>query len=77
MVSSTNLVETPVEDIPSFVQAVNATFKAPKTQTIEWRKEQLRQLWRLLDEHNDDLFKLSTKIPASSQWKAESSTSHP
>jgi acyl-CoA reductase-like NAD-dependent aldehyde dehydrogenase len=55
MVSSSRLIETPIEEISSIVQKVDATFKSRKTQPIEWRKEQLRQLWRLLDEHNDDL----------------------
>jgi acyl-CoA reductase-like NAD-dependent aldehyde dehydrogenase len=71
MVSSTNLIDTPVEDIASIVKEVDATFKSRKTQPIEWRKEQLKQLWRLLDEHNDDLLealhKDSSKLAMESQ----------
>lgn len=71
MVSSSNLIDTSVEEISSIVQEVDATFKSRRTQPVEWRKEQLRQLWRMVDEHNDDLIvalhKDSSKLPMEAQ----------
>ena len=61
MAKSSKLVNTPIEDISSIVQNVDATFKSRKTQPIAWRKEQLRELWRLLDEHNDELLEALQK----------------
>ena len=71
MVYANKPVDTPVEDIASVVREVEATFKSRKTQPIEWRKEQLRQLWRMVNEHNDDLaealHKDSSKLPMEAQ----------
>jgi acyl-CoA reductase-like NAD-dependent aldehyde dehydrogenase len=67
MVSSSTLTYTPVEEVATIVHEVEAVFKSRKTQSIEFRKEQIKQLWRLLDEHNDDILKAlnedSGKLP--------------
>jgi acyl-CoA reductase-like NAD-dependent aldehyde dehydrogenase len=71
MVSSSRLTDTPVEEITTIVHEVEAAFKSRKTQSIEFRKEQIKQLWRLLDEHNDDLLNAlkedSGKLPIEGQ----------
>jgi len=40
---------TPVAEIPRIVAEVKAAFKTGKTRPIEWRKNQLRQLWCMID----------------------------
>jgi hypothetical protein len=39
----------PLEAIPDVIQQLNATFKSGKTLSIEWRKQQLRNVWKMLD----------------------------
>lgn len=40
---------TPTQDIPTIVKTVDANFTSDKTRPIEWRKRQLKQLYRLLE----------------------------
>jgi hypothetical protein len=40
---------TPIAELPRIVEEVKAAFKTGKTRLIEWRKNQLRQLWRMID----------------------------
>jgi aldehyde dehydrogenase (NAD+) len=40
---------TPIEAIPGIIAELNASFQRGKTLPIEWRKEQLRNLWKLID----------------------------
>jgi hypothetical protein len=44
-----NLVFTPKQNISNIVKDVEAAFRTGKTLPVEWRKEQLRQVWRMLD----------------------------
>jgi hypothetical protein len=43
------LAFTPKQNISKIVESVGKAFKTGKTLPIEWRKEQLRQVWRMLD----------------------------
>jgi hypothetical protein len=49
MGSHTELSYTPVKDIPSVVEELNLSYHKGTTQPIPWRKEQLKQIWRMLD----------------------------
>jgi hypothetical protein len=49
MGSYTEFSYTPVKEIPSIVEELNLSYKTKKTQPIPWRKEQLKQIWRMLD----------------------------
>ena len=40
---------TSVSEIPRIVEEVKVAFKTGKTRPIEWRKNQLKQLWRMID----------------------------
>ena len=40
---------TPLEAIPSIVADLNTTFQSGLNLPVERRKEQLRQLWKLVD----------------------------
>ncbi|KAG0649348.1 Aldehyde dehydrogenase family 3 member A1 [Hyphodiscus hymeniophilus] len=44
---------TPVEAVPDIISELKASFASGKTLSIEWRKQQLRQLWKLLDENEE------------------------
>ncbi|GJJ70038.1 hypothetical protein EMPS_02387 [Entomortierella parvispora] len=46
---------TPVSDIPKIVAASRATFLTHRTQSLEFRKEQLRALYLLVSENSADL----------------------
>src|ERR1700761_2550893 len=50
MATSNPLISTPVGDIQSIVKSLEETFLSDKTQSVEWRKGQIKQLWRMLDE---------------------------
>ena len=39
----------PLEAIPDIIQQLNATFKSGKTLSIEWRKQQLRNVWKMIN----------------------------
>lgn len=39
----------PLEAIPDVIQQLNATFKSGKTLSIEWRKQQLRNVWKMIN----------------------------
>jgi hypothetical protein len=49
MGGSNTLSFTPKKDVSKIVEGVDAAYRTGKTQPVEWRKEQLRQLWRMLD----------------------------
>lgn len=49
MGSYTEFSYTSVNEIPSIVEELNLSYKEEKTQPIPWRKEQLKQIWRMLD----------------------------
>ncbi|KAG0338262.1 Aldehyde dehydrogenase [Podila horticola] len=53
------LTYTPVDDIPQIVQELRATFKSGLTKPLNYRREQLKGLFNLLDE-NEELFREST-----------------
>ncbi len=40
---------SPLTEIPSVQETLSRSFEGGKTQSIEWRKGQLKQLWRMLD----------------------------
>ncbi|KIW72817.1 hypothetical protein PV04_00987 [Phialophora macrospora] len=42
---------TPVSQLPEEFKTVQAAFETDKTLSLEWRKEQLRQVWKMLDEN--------------------------
>lgn len=71
MINSSTSIDTPVKNIASIVQEVENAFKSRKTLPIAFRKEQLKKMWHLLDEHNDDLLdalhKDSGKLPIEAQ----------
>jgi hypothetical protein len=46
---------TPTSEVRTIIQDLEATFKAGKTLPVEWRKEQLKQLWRMIDVSTDQL----------------------
>jgi acyl-CoA reductase-like NAD-dependent aldehyde dehydrogenase len=46
---------TPTSEVAKIVEDVQAAFKTDKTRPIEWRKEQLKQMWHMLDDHEVDL----------------------
>lgn len=43
---------TPVEAVPAIISEVKTSFASRKTLSIEWRKQQLRSLWKLVDVRN-------------------------
>ena len=47
--SHTELSYTPVKEISSVVKELNLSYHKGTTQLIPWRKEQLKQIWRMLD----------------------------
>ena len=48
MGSYTQLAYTMAKEIPSIVEELNLSYKET-TQPIPWRKEQLKQIWCMLD----------------------------
>jgi hypothetical protein len=40
---------TLLEEIPYIVSELNASFQSGKTQSVEWRRVQLRNMWHMLD----------------------------
>ncbi|KAF2436310.1 aldehyde dehydrogenase [Tothia fuscella] len=54
MTAASTLASTPTENIAKIVGDVGAAFRTGKTLPIEWRKEQLRQVFRMLDVHEKD-----------------------
>ncbi|TVY22422.1 Aldehyde dehydrogenase,dimeric NADP-preferring [Lachnellula hyalina] len=46
---------TPLHDIPSVVKSLQTTFKLGKTRDIAFRKNQLKQFWKLIDENEVEL----------------------
>jgi aldehyde dehydrogenase (NAD+) len=71
MGSFTELSYTSVSEIPSIINTLNQSFLDGKTQLTLWRKNQLKQLWRMLDEHEaafqDALFHDSGKLKLEAQ----------
>lgn len=75
---------TPVSEVSKIVEEVQAAFKSDKTQPIEWRKEQLKKIWHMLDvcilsakvppfkydprQHRRRIMKQIFKKPCSSTW---------
>jgi aldehyde dehydrogenase (NAD+) len=51
MVAPTPDFYTPVSEVPGQYKAVRAAFETDKTLSLEWRKRQLRQVWKMLDEN--------------------------
>jgi hypothetical protein len=49
MGNSIQLTYTEVKEIPSIVEKLSLSYKNEATQSIPWRKEQLKQIWRMLD----------------------------
>lgn len=43
------VVPDSLEAIPGIIAELNASFDSGKTLSIEWRKEQLRSLWKMID----------------------------
>jgi hypothetical protein len=39
----------PLGSIPGVISVLNAAFESGKTISTEWRRAQLRNLWRMLD----------------------------
>jgi hypothetical protein len=54
------VVPDSLEAIPGIIAELNASFDSGKTLSIEWRKEQLRSLWKMIDVSIVDLFFSST-----------------
>ncbi|KAJ3180144.1 Aldehyde dehydrogenase [Gaertneriomyces sp. JEL0708] len=52
---------TPVEEIPTIVDQVRTAYMQDVTKSLGWRKHQLRQLWKMLDENEDLLASASFK----------------
>ena len=44
---ASKLTFTPTEAVPGILAELNASFRSGKTTPIEWRKEQLKNLWKL------------------------------
>lgn len=40
---------TPLSEVPAILAELNESYLSGKLAPLEWRKEQLRNLWRLLD----------------------------
>ncbi|CZR67088.1 related to Aldehyde dehydrogenase, dimeric NADP-preferring [Phialocephala subalpina] len=51
MTNRSTYVSAEISALPKILDELNATFESGKTLDIEWRKEQLRSLWRMLDEN--------------------------
>ena len=49
MGSHAELSYTPVKEISSVVEGLNLSYHKGTTQPVPWRKEQLKQVWRMLD----------------------------
>jgi hypothetical protein len=49
MDSYAELSYTPVKEISSIVEELNLSYNKGTTQPVPWRKEQLKQIWRMLD----------------------------
>jgi hypothetical protein len=43
------IAPTPLDAVPGIIAELNSSFRSGKTLSIEWRKDQLRNLWRLID----------------------------
>jgi aldehyde dehydrogenase (NAD+) len=52
MSDSFQVTPTPLETIPNIIEGLNATFESGKTFPIEWRKVQLKNLWRMVNVKN-------------------------
>ncbi|RDW88370.1 hypothetical protein BP6252_00402 [Coleophoma cylindrospora] len=46
---------TPVSELPALLQELKDTFQSRKTRDIEFRKGQLKQFWKLVDENEEQL----------------------
>jgi inorganic triphosphatase YgiF len=44
----------PTSDVAKIVEEVHAALNSEKTHPIEWRKEQLKKMWNMLDDHEVD-----------------------
>ncbi len=51
MVAETPAFYTPKTDLPGEYKKVRDAFESDKTLPLEWRKQQLRQVWKMLDEN--------------------------
>ncbi|KUJ17221.1 putative aldehyde dehydrogenase [Mollisia scopiformis] len=51
MAASSKYVLAEVSSLLTTLEELNATFLSGKTLDVEWRKEQLRSLWRMIDEN--------------------------
>ncbi|KXS22462.1 aldehyde dehydrogenase family 3 member B1 [Gonapodya prolifera JEL478] len=51
--SGTTFPSTPVDKFDKIVATARATFLSGRTRSLSWRKEQLRALYRMLDENSD------------------------
>lgn len=51
MVASTPEFYTPVAQLPGEYKTVKDAFESDKTLSLEWRKQQLRQVWKMLDDN--------------------------
>jgi hypothetical protein len=49
MSDSFQVTPSPLEAIPDIIEGLNAAFESGKTLPIEWRKEQLKSLWRMVN----------------------------
>ena len=49
MGSHAELSYTPVKGISSVVEELNLSYHKGTTQPVSWRKEQLKQIWHMLD----------------------------
>lgn len=45
--------DTPVESLPDLFRDLRRNFDSGKTKPLEWRKEQLKQLYKMCEEQQD------------------------
>lgn len=53
MAPDSSLKFTDLADIPSIIKELDEAFRTGKTESVEWRKLQIRQLWKMMDEQED------------------------
>lgn len=59
---NTECYETPTTDISTIAEETRATFKSGKTLPIAFRKEQLRQFWKLVDVRGTEIQRLKEML---------------
>lgn len=56
MTTNGTLKYTDTKEIPAIIKKVTDGFYSGKTHSVEWRKQQIRQIWKMMDENEGYLY---------------------